>query len=101
EIKLSKVVRSSLTQISCDKGRLEQALWNLLSNAVKFTPPGGSVTLEVTNSLCHLIFSVTDTGRGIASGDLPHVFDRHWQKLDQRFCKSAQGLGLGLFIVKQ
>jgi CheY-like chemotaxis protein len=75
-------------------------VWNLLSNAIKFTPKGGrvQVLLECINS--HLEISVADTGQGIATDFLPHVFDRFRQE-DSSTSRRYSGLGLGLAIVKQ
>ena len=82
-----------------DASRLEQVTWNLLANAVKFTPDGGAVrvTLDVTESRVELV--VSDTGVGIATSFLPHVFERFRQG-DTRVTRAHGGLGLGLAIVR-
>jgi signal transduction histidine kinase/ActR/RegA family two-component response regulator/HAMP domain-containing protein len=82
-----------------DPRRISQVLSNLIGNAVKFTEPGGSidVTLETEGSCVRV--TVTDTGRGIASDFLPHVFDRLRQE-DASITRKAGGLGLGLAIAK-
>ena len=85
-----------------DKVRLYQILINLLSNAVKFTNKG-SITLTVaeqqTNELvCWLKFSVADTGIGIETTEIAHIFEDFKQISSN---KDQQGLGLGLSIVKQ
>lgn len=82
-----------------DGSRLEQVTSNLLSNAVKFTPDGGAVrvTLDVTESRVELV--VSDTGVGIATSFLPHVFERFRQG-DTRATRAHGGLGLGLAIVR-
>jgi signal transduction histidine kinase len=79
-----------------DAGRLRQAMGNLLSNAVKFTPVGGLIEIRVTLADSVAVAQVCDTGAGIASTFLPHVFGRHAQADARRF----GGLGLGLAIVK-
>jgi signal transduction histidine kinase len=84
-------------RLACDRIRILQVLANLLSNALKFTPQGGHITISVdTAGPGFALFSVADTGRGIAPEDLPHVFDRYWQ------AKSTAhlGTGLGLAIAK-
>jgi PAS domain S-box-containing protein len=82
-----------------DPARLRQVVSNLLSNAVKFTPEGGAmrVSLDVTESRVELV--VSDTGVGIASSFLPHVFERFRQG-DARATRVHGGLGLGLAIVR-
>lgn len=85
-----------LPALHADGARLQQVLANLLGNAIKFTPAGGAITVRAQPSGDAVKFSVTDTGPGIPSQDLPHLFDRFWQ------AKRTAGLGtgLGLFIVK-
>src|SRR5260370_22208693 len=75
-----------------------QALTNFLSNDVKFTPTGGRITVRVhaSDDGTTALFAVSDTGPGIPSDHLPHVFDRFWQAK-----KTAKlGTGLGLAIAK-
>jgi signal transduction histidine kinase len=89
--------RSSLhLGVRADKERVIQVLTNLVGNALKFTPPGGRVTISVEQQGEYARFSVADTGPGIASDDLPRVFDRFWRKGDV----TQKGTGLGLFIAK-
>jgi two-component system, chemotaxis family, CheB/CheR fusion protein len=72
---------------------------NLLSNAVKFTPAGGriAVALELEDGFAAL--RVSDTGAGIGSEFLPHVFDRLVQQ-EGSITRRHGGLGLGLAIVR-
>jgi PAS domain S-box-containing protein len=79
-----------------DAKRLRQIVWNLLSNAIKFTPPEGNVTLGVALSGDEVQIQVVDTGQGIASEFLPHVFEPFSQA-----DPAGHGLGLGLAIVRQ
>ena len=81
-------------QILADEDRVAQVLSNLIGNALKFTPPGGKVAVRCGASGEGALFSVSDTGRGIARADLPRVFDRFW-KGD---AASPAGAGLGLAI---
>jgi signal transduction histidine kinase/CRP-like cAMP-binding protein len=85
--------------VSGDAQRLQQVLSNLLSNSIKFTPEKGSVriTLERVNSLAQI--KVSDSGRGIAAGFLPHVFDR-FRQANATDSSTHGGLGLGLTIVR-
>ena len=79
-----------------DAVRLRQVITNLLSNAVKFTPAGGLIEVCLTREGSFAVIEVCDTGEGISSDFLPHVFDRRAQATARRFA----GLGLGLSIVK-
>ncbi len=98
--------------IAVDERRLRQVLINLLSNAVKFTPAGGSVTLAVRqqedgdrreerlDASAWILFSVTDTGIGIAAADQPKLFQPFIQ-LDSSLSRQYEGTGLGLALVKK
>ena len=83
-----------------DSTRLQQVVWNLLSNAVRFTPAGGRVTVGLERVGRDAELTVTDTGRGMAPGLLPHVFDRFRQG-ESGTARSHGGLGLGLSIARQ
>ncbi len=85
-----------LPVIWADRDGLLQVFENLIGNAIKFTKPGGRITLGATARTGEVLFSVSDTGRGIASPHLPHVFDRFWQAPGTE----RRGMGFGLAIVK-
>ena len=81
---------------------LKQLALILLENAVKYTPSGGAVRLESWRLGDRALFSVTDSGRGIAATDLPHVFDRSY-RADQTIPRESDpgGSGLGLAIAQR
>jgi len=82
-----------------DRTRLRQLLLNLVTNAIKYTPRGGSVELAVVRRADDVTISVRDTGIGISTADLPHVFDRFWRADRARSRASERGgFGLGLAI---
>ncbi|HEX6307619.1 MAG TPA: PAS domain S-box protein [Longimicrobiales bacterium] len=83
-------------RVHADQHRLMQVLSNLVSNAVKFTEPGGTVTIRAHDAPGVVLFSVSDTGPGIAAEHQPHVFDRFWQARRE----GKKGLGLGLAIAR-
>lgn len=82
-----------------DGDRLQQVFWNLLSNAVKFTPRGGSVEVALARAEPHFVVQVHDSGQGIPTSFLPHVFQR-FRQLDASSTRKTGGLGLGLAIVR-
>ena len=86
-------------KIEVDQALLLQALLNLVDNAIKYTPEGGDVWVRVKPWRNRVLFEVEDTGIGISSSDLPHVFDKFYRSADRR-AKKEQGTGLGLAIVK-
>jgi PAS domain S-box-containing protein len=99
EIRLQTIVDSGAGLVSGDRERLQQIIWNLLANAIKFTPKHGKVRLQLARVDSHVEISVADTGQGIDSGFLPHVFDR-FRQADAGITRKQGGLGLGLAIVR-
>ena len=85
--------------VTADRQRLEQVMSNLLSNALKHTPPGGRVRVEAQRESGFVRMSVSDTGKGIASNLIDRIFEMYTQ--DQDYASARDGLGLGLYIVKQ
>ncbi|MDE6660856.1 MAG: response regulator [Anaeroplasmataceae bacterium] len=91
--------------IICDKLRLNQVLLNLLSNAMKYTKPGGMVSVRVTqkaealDGYANYEFSVKDTGIGMSSEFLKHVFEP-FEREQTSTVSGIQGTGLGLAITK-
>lgn len=83
-----------------DARRLQQVACNLLSNAVKFTPPGGSVDVNVRKFEGCARLTVTDTGAGIAPEFLPRLFE-HFSQAERGSTRTYGGLGLGLTLVRQ
>ncbi len=88
-----------------DEQRLRQILFNLLGNAEKFTPQG-SIAVEATllsqlrPGQARLLFSIADTGIGMAPETLQTIFEP-FSQADSAFTKRFQGAGLGLSIVRQ
>lgn len=82
-----------------DAGRLQQVFGNLISNAIKFTPPEGSVSVEITSDDETCTVRVSDTGIGISEKALPDIF-RQFSQGDLGESGRSGGLGLGLSIVK-
>jgi two-component system OmpR family sensor kinase len=96
-------VRVNLPQgpvvLPVDSGRIRQLLLNLVTNAIKYTQARGTVALELVDSGPSVTITVSDTGIGIAAGDLPHVFDRFWRAdLARTRTGDRSGFGLGLAI---
>jgi len=86
--------------IEGDRVQIERMITNLLSNALKFTPEGGEVRLRVSSSPEFVEIVVEDTGRGIATEHLPHIFDRFYRVPGSGTAPGPdQGLGLGLSFV--
>jgi signal transduction histidine kinase len=86
--------------ISGDANRMQQVFWNLLSNAIKFTPTGGRIEIGMKQSGSFIEIRIDDSGLGIQTDFLPHVFER-FQQAETSLARQYDGLGLGLAIVKQ
>ncbi|MDF9842489.1 MULTISPECIES: HAMP domain-containing sensor histidine kinase [unclassified Paenibacillus] len=80
-------------------GACYQVLRNIVENALKYTPEGGSVRIAHKIDVDQVIVSVTDTGTGISSEQLPHIFDRFYRAEGSRN-RAKGGSGLGLAIAK-
>ncbi|MDD5039188.1 MAG: ATP-binding protein [Dehalococcoidales bacterium] len=91
---------AKIPEVKVDPVRMEQVISNLLTNAIRHTPSGGSITVIIKSDESGLVISVTDSGEGITSEDLPHVFERFYRSGSSRARKEG-GTGLGLAIVKQ
>jgi len=94
-------VQTSLVDVeemNVDPLRLREVLGNIISNALRYTPPGGDVRVGLKESAVGEDRSVTiyvhDSGAGIESADLPHIFDRFYKSSD------SGGMGLGLSIAR-
>jgi len=81
-----------------DQDRLQQVIWNLLSNALKFTDAGDSIEVRLALNGRFARIVVTDTGHGISSEFLPHVFER-FRQADASSSRRHGGLGVGLALV--
>ena len=85
--------------ISSDPQLIERVMSNLVQNALKYTEQGG-VVVVARSTRTHLHLEVWDTGIGIQADDLPRVFDEFYQ-VGHGHRVRAQGLGMGLAIVKR
>ena len=86
-----------LPTVELDTLRMEQVLANLVGNAIKFTERDGRVTVRSTPAPGGLRIEVDDTGMGIPTESLPHIFDRFWHA---RRASRTAGTGLGLAIAR-
>jgi signal transduction histidine kinase len=80
-----------------DQQRLVQVVSNLLRNAVNYTPPCGRISMAVDRMPSTVTLRVGDTGRGIDTEALPHVFDL----FSQTRPRDGAGLGIGLSVVRE
>lgn len=83
-----------------DSLRFEQVMLNLLDNAVRYNVEGGNIAIRVFADATHVHVSITNTGPGIPSEELPLVWDRLY-RVEKSRSRMLGGTGLGLAIVKQ
>jgi len=123
-ITLTVNAADDLPLIQVDESRMNRVLSNLISNALRHTPAGGSVSIlatrrdkstqvdrytgkraqteprSATRTTQHVLITVADTGEGIPSSDLPHIFDRFYRADKSRTDADGASSGLGLAIAK-
>ena len=93
--KLEQIVYASL-----DISFLREIMDNLIGNAVKYTPEGGHIWVNVRGDGDKVLINVTDSGIGISTDDLTHIFQKFY-RVDNSATRSIGGTGLGLYLVKQ
>jgi len=79
---------------------LERAFSNLIDNAIKYTPAGGEIEVTIETNPTSAVITVSDSGIGIPSEDLPHLWDEFFRARNAREA-GITGTGLGLSIVRQ
>lgn len=94
----NKMIRP-LYYVYADPDRLREVITNLFDNAVKYTP-SGSISIGLTGDKNVVQFYIKDTGAGIPSNDLPHLFHKFF-RVDNSATRTIGGTGLGLFISKK
>ncbi|MGD9765406.1 MAG: ATP-binding protein, partial [Candidatus Binatia bacterium] len=98
-IRLTAALDPESGAVNGDPTRLQQVVSNLLANAIKFTPAGGEVDIRLHPAQAYVALVVSDSGQGIKSEFLPHVFDK-FRQADGSTTRKHGGLGLGLTIVR-
>jgi signal transduction histidine kinase len=98
QLTIQCVVAGDPEPLLADPSALDELFSNLLDNAVRYTPPGGSVRVEVNAAADGTTIVVRDTGPGIGPEDLERIFEPFYRGQAQ---KSVPGTGLGLPIAKR
>lgn len=96
---LDMEMEPNLPKILIDKDRIIQVLTNLVGNALQYTPAGGKVVIKVHRDNSNLLFSVSDTGIGISTEQLPNIFNRFY-RTDKSRTRASGGSGIGLTIAR-
>jgi histidine kinase len=98
-VTLTSSLPPSPMRVLADEDRIVQVLTNLAGNALQYTPSGGSVALSVQSVDDTVQFVVKDTGLGIPSEHLAHIFDRFY-RVDKSRSRVRGGSGIGLTIAR-
>jgi signal transduction histidine kinase len=83
-----------LPSIDADPIRIREVITNVVANAIRYSPPGAEVVVASHADPDRVVISVSDAGPGIASEDLPRIFDRFYKGT------GSTGSGLGLAIAQ-
>ncbi len=94
------VKAGSNVRVDADKDKLSKVLEHLIENGVDFTPDSGTITVKVKKEKDHVEISVEDTGKGIASEDIPELF-KPFHQLEDVLKKRHGGAGIGLYFCKR
>ena len=98
-ININTVLAEDLPIVEVDVQKIERVLQNLIDNAVKFCDKGDQINIQLdARNTDKVKVRIEDTGAGIPSDELPHIFDRYFKS--ERSAQSG-GTGLGLAIVKR
>jgi signal transduction histidine kinase/CheY-like chemotaxis protein len=97
--RLETTIPNEQLLVDADPVRLAQVFTNLLNNAAKYTDAGGQISLTVTEEVHELVVTVRDSGTGIPSDMIQHVFELFVQ-VEQSPDRVQGGLGIGLTLVK-
>lgn len=89
-----------LPEVFVDITRIEQVITNLVTNALRYTPEGGKIILNLDRRPGVVLLSIKDSGPGIPSGALPHIFERFYRAGHSR-SREEGGTGIGLAIARQ
>ena len=100
DIRISAECAEPNAMVFADIAMIQRVLDNLLDNAMRHTPRGGSISLIIRRDDDRFRIEVKDTGRGISSHDIPHIFDRFYRP-ETEASRESEGHGLGLAIVKR
>ncbi len=96
DVALGLSILGELTVLA-EPSLLARAVGNLIENGIRYNRPGGSVTVKAYQEANNVVVKVRDTGIGIPSKDLPHIFERFY-RVDRSRSRHRGGAGLGLSI---
>lgn len=100
--RIALTLSSKNQRVYANRPSIEELVTILVDNALKYSPPDSLVTIKTSRRARHALFEITNTGKGIAAEDLPHIFDRFYRADTARTRnKTKNGHGLGLSLAKR
>ncbi len=99
-VDLQLELQGDLPSVLADPDRITQVLTNLVANALQYTPSGGKVTIQAKRVGEQVFISVADTGIGIPTEHLPHLFTRFYRVDKSRSRQAGGGSGIGLAVAR-
>jgi PAS domain S-box-containing protein len=100
DVELVVDAAEKLPPVAADPDKLRQVLTNLVDNAVKYSPDGGSVRVDLTQSGNCIRFRIEDQGLGIPPAEQARIFEKFF-RLDPNLTRGVGGTGLGLYICRE
>ncbi len=99
-IKLIQNIQEEI-YIDCDVSVIEKVMYNLLSNAIKYSYEGGKIVISLIDKDTNVLITIKNSGKGIPSTDLPHIFTRLYQAKNLNSGLKNEGTGIGLALCKE
>jgi signal transduction histidine kinase len=96
ERRVKIIVETKPVPVTGDSERLAQVIANLLTNAIQFNQPEGEVRVKLGTEGGLAVLTISDTGKGIAPDELPHIFERFYRAEKSRTGAGNSGLGLSI-----
>ncbi|HST45811.1 MAG TPA: ATP-binding protein [Luteimonas sp.] len=96
---LSLDIAASPVRVRGDVARMVQVVTSLLDNAIRYSEPGMRIAVRLAEDAGHALLEVTDTGRGLAPGELDTIFEL-FNRLERTRGRERGGLGIGLTLVR-
>ncbi|HEX2272164.1 MAG TPA: ATP-binding protein [Pyrinomonadaceae bacterium] len=106
-LRLTATVPPGLPAVNGNFEALRRVIRSLIDNAIKYTPEGGLITVSAAEHVDRVTISVSDTGKGIAEDDLPHIFEKFYRAdsettdgMTGSLGTAGAGVGLGLYLAQ-
>ena len=100
KLKLTYKMPKKFPSLMIDETKTRQVIMNFIDNAIYYTPAGGKISVELTETPASVEFRVIDNGIGVPRSEKPHLFTKFYRAANARTAR-PDGTGLGLFMAKK